>query len=162
MRYTPILLAILALAAQAAQAKPELNVTVIHGQDEPTKYRYELNESRREIDLRMQHRYDAAFRVPKNKKEICRQGEYQTGLIFSARYVPDAKQDGADSQYPIELIGQISELKSSKPGIELSCGRNTEIEMTNRAMSDTVFVKPDKPKVVVIDNNWTIFLTVKP
>jgi hypothetical protein len=162
MRYTPILLALIAISAQAAQAKPELSVTVIHGQDEPIKYRYELNESRREIDLRTQHRYNAAFLVPKNKKEICREGEYQTGLIFSARYVPDAQKDGTDSQYPIELIGQISDLKSSKPGIELSCGRNTEIEMANRAVSDTVFVKADKPKVVVIDNNWTIFLTVKP
>jgi hypothetical protein len=162
MRYTPILFGLLALTAQAAQAMPELSITVIHGKEEPSKYRYDLNEQRREIDLRDRHRYNAAFRVPTSKEEICRDGEYHTGLMFTARYVPSAKKDGADTQYPIELIGQISELKDSKPGIELSCGRNTEIEMLNRAMSDTVFVKPNKSKVVVIDNNWTIFLTVKP
>jgi hypothetical protein len=162
MRYTPILLALLALSAQAAQAMPQLSVTVIHGTAEPKKFTYELNEQRREIDMRASFPYSAAFRDPITKKDICRDGEYKTGLMFTARYVPSAKKDGADVLYPIELIGQISDLKDSKPGIELSCGRNTEIEMVNRAMSDTVFVKPNRPKGVVIDNNWTIFLNVTP
>jgi hypothetical protein len=162
MRYTPILLASLALTAQAAQAAPELNISVIHGQAEPSTYRFDLNEQRREIDIRERHRYNAAFHVPKTNEDICRDGEYKTGLMFTAKYVPSAKDNTADVQYPIELIGQISSLKDSKPGIELSCGRNTEIEMINRAVSDTVFVKPNRPKGVVIDNDWTIILTVKP
>lgn len=148
--------------APATRSMPDLYVTVIHGNDEPLKYHYELNEQRREIDIRKVHRYDAAFRVPKTKEEICRQGEYKTGLMFTARYVPSAKKDGADVLYPIEIIGQISNLKDSKPGLELSCGRNTEIEMDSRGISDTVFVKPNRQKGVVIDNNWTIFLTVTP
>lgn len=162
MRFTPILLALLAFTANAAHAAPELTITVIHGKAEPAKFRFDLTEQRHEIDLRSPHRYNAAFREPASKKDICREGEYQTGLIFSARYVPDEKKDDDDKQYPIELIGQISELKNSKPGVEITCGRNTEIEMLNRAMSDIVFVNPNRAKVVVIDNNWTIFLTVKP
>ena len=162
MRYTPILIGLLALAAQAAQATPQLTISVIHGKSEPSTFKYELNEQRREIDVRSQHSFDAAFHDPITKSDICRKGEYSTGLMLTARYVPSAKQDPADPRYPIEIIGQISELKDTKPGKELSCGRNTEIEMVNRALSDTLFVIPDRPKGVVIDNDWTIIFTIKP
>ncbi len=154
MRYIPLLLA---LFAGAAQATPVMEVSVVQGASEPEKYRFDLNGKRHEIDLRESHRYAAAFHDKASKKDICRDGQYHTGLLLTLRDVPDESSDAR----AIEVIGQVSTLKKSIPGETYSCGQNTIIDIGNSAFSDTARVRPNRTKVMVIDNNWTVFVTVK-
>lgn len=154
MRFAPLLL--LAFAG-LAQATSVMEVTVIEGTQVPVKYRFDMDGSRHELDLRDSHRYNAAFNDPATKKDICRESEYRTGLILTLRDMPEYA--GAERQ--IELVGQVSKLKSLTPGSTLSCGQNTVVDMENKAFPEITVVKQNRTKVLVIDNSWTVFISVK-
>ncbi len=56
-----------------------------------------------ELDIRDSHRYHAAFVDPATKREICRDGEYKTGLVLKLRSLPIE-----GTEQPIEVLGMVS------------------------------------------------------
>jgi hypothetical protein len=152
------LLAALALCVSTISAQAQtLDVSVIHGVNEPVKYTFPLTEHREQIDLRESHNYHAAFTDPSTKKDICREGVYQTGLLLTLRPI-DKPVDGEVS---VEIIGQISSLSDLKEENKLSCGTNFKPILANAPFSDTVRVSANKKKVVVIDNTYTVIVTLR-
>ncbi|WP_439126056.1 MAG: hypothetical protein ACNJA3_29585 (plasmid) [Pseudomonas rhizophila] len=154
MRWIGFMLCLVPLVTQAATA--ELQVSVVSGSDEPQAYHYALDGNKYELDIRESHRYQAAFKDGATKRDVCREAQYKTGLLLSLRSLPKA----ADGSQPVEVIGQVSSLVSLVDGKRFSCGQNQEVNMGNKAFSDTVQVEPNRTKVVVIDGKYTVMLKV--
>ena len=152
MRWIALLLSMSAMTAHAANN--ELSVSVASGSDEPVLYTFPIDGARHELDLRESHTYSAAFKDPATKRDICRAGEYKTGLLLKMRLLP-VTENGAQ---PVEVIGQVSTLAGIKDGISLPCGVNQELNITNTAFSDTVQVERKRTKVVVVDGTYAVML----
>tara|TARA_R110002124_G_scaffold128157_10_gene288637 strand:+ start:10694 stop:11158 length:465 start_codon:yes stop_codon:yes gene_type:complete len=153
MRY---LLLTLLLAASASNAA-HLELTVSEGQTQPTTYTYPLSGDLQSLDLRSDHRYDVAIKDDVRNKEICREADYRTGMMLSLRYV-DPSPEG---KYQIEILGQISSLSSIDVDATLSCGVNQTPTLEYLAFSETSILEIDKTKVLVIDGQTTLLLTIK-
>lgn len=154
MRWIGFMLCLAPFMAHAAST--DLQVSVASGNDEPQAYNYPIDGSKSELDLRDSHRYQAAFKDNATKRDVCREGEYKTGLLLSLRTLPKS----ADGSQPVELIGQVSNLEGVTEGVKLSCGSNQVVKMSNKAFSDTVQIEPNRTKVVVIDGKFTVMLKV--
>lgn len=146
------LLVVLSGPAVASQAQ----VTVIHGSNEPEVFTVQLNGKSQDLDLRESHRYHAAFVDPATKREICRDGEYKTGLVLKLRSLPIE----GDLQ-PVEVVGMVSSLESIKDGVAIKCGTNQEVALSNKSLSDTIRLAPNKTKPMVVDGKWTILIRMQ-
>lgn len=153
MRYQVLILLMAASNAHAAT----LEVAVSHDSYDLERYTYQLNGNRQTLDLRDSDRYRVAFKDTATNKMICRDAEYRTGLTMTLRDVE--KQE--DGRYKIEVIGQVSNLKSMQSQGKLDCGENMVPVIENRAFSDTSVLDVGRPKVMVIDGKTTMILTVK-
>lgn len=153
MRYTAFLLLLASLSANAAT----LEVSVAEGNQKPQKYTYTLNGERQRLDLRESHRYNVAFQDKASRKEICREAEYRTGLVVALR---DVEKVG-ETQYKMEVIGQLTNLDGIVNGEAISCGVNQSPSLSNRAFSDTSVLEVNKTKVLVVDRTTTLLLTIK-
>ncbi|KPC02213.1 hypothetical protein QO021_29130 (plasmid) [Pseudomonas amygdali pv. lachrymans] len=131
-------------------------MSVVSGTEEPQAYHYTLDGNKYELDIRESHRYQAAFKDGATKRDVCREAQYKTGLLLTLRALPKA----ADGSQPVEVVGQVSTLDSLVDGSRFTCGRNQEVNMGNKAFSDTVQVEPNRTKVVVIDGKYTVMLKV--
>lgn len=134
-----------------------LDVAVSQGTHEPTNYQYQLTDQRQTLDLRDSGRYTVAVHDAARKKDICREAEYRTGLVMTMRQV----EQPAKGQFKVEVVGQVSTLKSLQEGSHLECGINIQPIIENAAFSDTSVIEIGKPKVLVIDGKTTLLLTVK-
>ena len=143
-------------AAFTAQAQT-LEVSVIQGDNEPVKYHFPVSEHREQIDLRESHNYPVAFVDPATKREICREGFYQTGLLLTLRPIDRTK----DTELPLEVVGQISKLDQLKDGTSLRCGTNRTPVLSNKPFSDTLQLIQGRPKILVIDNSVTVIVSLK-
>lgn len=146
----------LVAAAFTAQAQT-LEVSVIQGDKEPVKYHIPVSDHREHIDLRESHNYPVAFVDPATKREICREGVYQTGLLLTLRPIDRTKE----SELPLEVVGQISKLEALKDGKALACGTNQNPVLSNKPFSDTLQLIPGRPKILVIDNAVTVIVSLK-
>jgi len=134
-----------------------LEVAVSQGSQEPESYTYQLSDERQTLDLRESARYTVAVQDKARKKDICREAEYRTGMVMTLRQVEEA----GEGQYKVEVVGQVSNLKSIEEKGALSCGPNMVPLIENAAFSDTSMIEVGKPKVMVIDGKTTLLLTVK-
>jgi len=134
-----------------------LEVAVSQGSQEPESYTYQLSDERQTLDLRESARYTVAVQDKARKKDICREAEYRTGMVMTLRQVEEA----GEGQYKVEVVGQVSNLKSIEEKGALSCGANMVPLIENAAFSDTSMIEVGKPKVMVIDGKTTLLLTVK-
>ncbi|MCT8162814.1 hypothetical protein IYR97_25885 (plasmid) [Pseudomonas fulva] len=153
MRWIGFTLCLLPLVAHAA---PELQVSVASGSEVPQAFKYAIDGAKYDLDLRDSHRYQAAFKDTATKRDVCREGEYKTGLLLTLRSLPKT----GDGAQPVEIIGQVSKLDGVTDGQRFSCGSNQVVKMSNQAFSDTVQVEPNRTKVVVIDGKYTVILKV--
>lgn len=149
----------LSLLASAAANAYQMDVSIVHGSAAPVKFSYPVNEIRQHADLRVSNEYMAAFTDPHTKKDICRAGMYQTGMLLTLEPKGAVSEDGL---VPVEIVGQLSTLKEIKKGKTLACGTQEDVSLANKAFSDTVNLKLNKTKVVVIDTAWTVLVTLKP
>lgn len=143
-------------AAFTAQAQT-LEVSVIQGDSEPVKYHIPVSDHREQIDLRESHNYPVAFVDPATKREICREGVYQTGLLLTLRPIDRTK----DAELPLEVIGQISTLDKLQDGKALTCGTDQSPVLSNKPFSDTLQLMQGRPKILVIDNAFTVIVSLK-
>lgn len=155
MRWIGFMLCLAPLLAQASSE--DLKVSVASGANEPVAYKYSTDGSKYDLDLRVSHRYQAAFKDTATKQEVCREAEYKTGLLLKLRALPKE----ADGSQPIEVIGQVSALDGISEGDRLKCGTNQVVNMSNKAFSDTVRVEPNRTKAVVIDGKYTVMLSLQ-
>lgn len=149
--------AALCLSAITAQAA-SLDVSVVEGVKEPQKFRFELKDQREQVDLRESHSYPAAFTDPKTKKNICRDGIYHTGLLLTLRPIGELAEDGTQS---MEIVGQVTALAELKKGVALDCGTDHRPEIKNTAFSDTAKLTKNRSKVIIIDGQYTVLLTLR-
>ena len=145
----------LMLACGTASAAT-LEVTVTEKLSSPVKYSYELNGTKHKLDLRDAHRYQVAVHDEVRKKDICRDAEYRTGLMMTFNDV----NTRSTQEYIIEVVGQISSLDEVEITDRLACGPNQAPKLVHRAFSDTSAIKPGKSKVIVIDGDTTLLLSV--
>lgn len=150
--------ALIAVLAAGAANAATLDLTIAQGAAEPLRFSYDLNGERQTLDLRDSYRYNVAVKDERRNKEICREAEYRTGLVMTLR---DLEQD-AEGRYVVELVGQISNLKTIKNGPIFSCGVNQDPVLQNRAFSDTSALEAGRTKVLVIDGKTTVLMTVNP
>lgn len=155
MRWIGFMLCLAPFIAHAAST--ELQVSVASGSEEPQAYNYAMDGTKYQLDMRDSHRYQAAFKDAATKRDVCREGEYKTGLLLSLRTLPKT----ADGSQPVEVVGQVSNLEGVTDGQKLACGANQVVKMKNTAFSDTVQVEPNRTKVVVIDGKYTVMLKVR-
>lgn len=155
MRWIAMALCLSPLAVNAATNG--LRVSVASDRAEPVSYQYPLDDDKQNLDLRASHRYDAAFKDPVTNREVCREGEYKTGLLLTLRSLPKTE----DGKQPVEVIGQVSTLDGVKPGITLKCGTNQEVSISTKAFSDTIMVEKNRTKVVVIDGTYTVMVKIR-
>jgi hypothetical protein len=134
-----------------------LSVAVSQGSHEPVSYQYQLNDRPQTLDLRDSGRYTVAIQDQTRKKEICREAEYRTGMVMTLRQI----EKPADGQYKIEVVGQVSNLKSIEEKGQLDCGVNMVPIIENTAFSDTSVIEVGKPKVMVVDGKTTLLLTIR-
>jgi len=153
MRYPALLFLLAASSTHAAM----LEISVTEGGRAPEKFVYELNGERQSLDLRDSHRYSAAFKDKTTNREICREAEYRTGMMMALRDVEKV----SGSQYKIEIVGQLSTLEDMEVGEALTCGVNQIPSLVNRAFSDTSVLEIDKTKIMVVDRNVTLLLTIR-
>lgn len=153
MRYQALLLFFAACSAQAAT----LEVAVSQGSSEPERFTYQLSDERQTLDLRDSGRYTVAIQDAVRKKQICREAEYRTGMVMTLRQV-EISEDG---HYKIEIVGQVSNLKSIEEEGRLDCGVNMKPVIENTAFSDTSVIEVGRPKAMVVDGKTTLLLTVK-
>ncbi len=146
-----------AFLAGYAQAVPVVVVSVTEGDKHSYNSHYELTEARHSIDLRDSHPYHVALKDKARGRDVCREADYRTGLYLTFRDTGERTEDA----YNIEVIGQVSSVNSVSPGETLSCGQNTIVELGTKAFSDTSLIQVGKPKVIVIDNKWTVLVTIK-
>lgn len=150
-------LALCLLLAGGTVNAATLEIAVSHGSHEPESYSYQLSDQRQTLDLRESTRYTVAVQDKSRKKDICREAEYRTGMVMTLRQVEMA----GEGQYKVEVVGQVSNLKSLEEKGELSCGVNMVPLIENAAFSDTSLIEVGKPKVMVVDGKTTLILTVK-
>jgi hypothetical protein len=155
MRWIALMLCLSPLAANAATN--ELIVSVVAGSQAPTSFKYPLDGDKHELDMRVSHRYDAAFKDTATNRDVCREGMYKTGLLLTLRSLP--KDESGNQQ--VEVIGQVSTLDGVNPGLKLKCGTNQEVMLSNKAFSDTVRIEKNRTKVVVIDGTYTVMVKVE-
>ncbi|MFL1449311.1 hypothetical protein ACI77O_13020 [Pseudomonas tritici] len=153
MRYQTLILLLAAGSANAAT----LEVSVSQGSSQAERYSYNLSAERQTLDLREPGRYTIAVHDKARKKDICREAEYRTGMVMTLREV--AKP--APGQYQVEVVGQVSNLKSIEEKERVSCGTNMVPVITNSAFSDTSLIEVGKPKAMVVDGQTTLVLTIK-
>jgi hypothetical protein len=153
MRYSALFLLLAAGSTNAAS----LEISVSQGNHEPEFFTYNLTDQPQTLDLRESERYTVAMKDIVRGKEICREAEFRSGMIISLRLVDKP----ADGQYKVEVIGQISNLKSIDEKERLSCGVNQVPVIENLAFSDTLLVEASKTKVMVVDGTTTLLLTIK-
>ncbi len=151
MKFLPLALSFMAITAQAAS----LDVVVSEDNLPVRSFNYVMRDDLQTLDLREQHYYDAAFHDPVTKKDICRPGLYMTGLQVAFKSVPK-------SPASVELLGNVSSVKSITDGAKLSCGTHQVVDMKNQAFSQFVDLKPLRPKALVIDKKWTLIITLNP
>lgn len=147
----------LLLAFSGAAAASQAQVSVIVGTNEPESFLVPLDGQIHEMDLRDAHRYSAAFVDPATKREICRDGEYKTGLVLKMRSLPN---EGAEQ--PLEVVGMVTTLSSITNGAALKCGTNQEVNLANRSLSEMLRLAPNKTKPMVIDGKWTVLIKLQP
>ncbi|WGK63406.1 hypothetical protein QAO71_17850 (plasmid) [Halopseudomonas sp. SMJS2] len=145
-----------ALMSGYAYAVPVVEVSVSQGDSHIYHSYTELTAGRHSIDLRDAIPYQIAVKDQVRNRDICRESDYRPGLFLTFRDTGE----GTDGSYNMEVIGQVSSLKSMTPGEILSCGQNTVVEMETKAFSDTSQIQVGKPKVIVIDNSWTVLVTI--
>lgn len=153
MRYQVLCLLFAAGSANAAT----LEVEVSQGSHESERYTYQLTDERQTLDLRESGRYTVAVQDKMRKKEICREAEYRTGIMMTLRQV----EKPADGKYRVEVVGQLSSLKSLEEKERLGCGTNMVPVIENAAFSDTSLIEVGRPKAMVVDGKTTLLLTVK-
>lgn len=139
-----------------ASAVPVVEVSVSQGSSQIYHSYTELSDGRHSIDLRDSVPYQVAVKDKVRNRDICRDSDYRPGLFLTFRDTGE----GTEGAYSMEVIGQVSSLKSMTPGETLSCGQNTVVEMETKAFSDTSQIQVGKPKVIVIDNSWTVLVTI--
>lgn len=145
-----------ALTSGYAAAVPVVEVSVLQGRTNIYNANTELTDGRHSIDLRDSIPYQVAVKDKARNRDICRESDYRPGLFLTFRDTGE----GTDGAYNIEVVGQVSSLKSISPGEVLSCGQNTVVELETKAFSDTSQIQVGKPKVIVIDNSWTVLVTI--
>ncbi|HHH9441210.1 TPA: hypothetical protein ACP32N_003147 [Pseudomonas aeruginosa] len=147
----------LLIAFSGAAAANQAEVSVIVGRNEPVVFNVPLDGELHAMDLRDSHSYSAAFTDPATKREICRDGEYKTGLVLSLRSLPNEGDD-----QPLEVVGMVTTLTSITNGAALKCGINQEVKLANRSLSEMLRLVPNKTKPMVIDGKWTVLVRLKP
>lgn len=153
MRYQALCLLFAVGTANAAT----LEVEVSQGRHESERYTYQLTDERQTLDLRESGRYTVALQDKARKKEICREAEYRTGIMMTLRQV----EKPADGKYLVEVVGQVSSLKSLEEKGRLGCGANMIPVIDNAAFSDTSLIEVGRPKAMVVDGKTTLLLTIK-
>lgn len=153
MRYQALCL----LFAVGTANATTLEVEVSQGSHESERYTYQLTDERQTLDLRESGRYTVAVQDKVRKKEICREAEYRTGIMMTLRQV----EKPADGKYRVEVIGQVSNLKSLDEKEHLACGTNMVPVIENTAFSDTSLIEVGRPKAMVVDGKTALLLTVK-
>lgn len=133
-----------------------LDVTVTEKHAKPVRYSFALDGTKHKLDLRDAARYTVAVKDEVRNKEICREAEYRTGLLLSLNDISTR----STGEYVVEVIGQISDLSSLETTGRLSCGANQKPLINHRAFSDTSSIEPGKSKVLVIDGNTTLLLSI--
>lgn len=153
MRYQALLLLLAVGSANAAT----LEVAVSQGTEKPMLYTYQLTGERQTLDLRDSDRYTVAIHDSARKKDICRDAEYRTGMVMNLRDVEKPE----NGKYKIEIVGQVSHLKSITVQGTLDCGSNMVPVIENTAFSDTSVITVGQQKAMVVDGKTTLLLNIK-
>lgn len=150
-------LAIFLLCATSAVNAATLEVSVTEANQLPEKFYFDLGEERQTLDLRGSERYTAAFKDARTGSEICRDAEYRTGMMMTLRNLDMTEEN----HYQIEIIGQLTTLGNLEKGETLACGTNEIPVLSNKAFSDTSVLEVGKTKVLIVDRQTTMLMTVK-